>query len=67
MNERIRAMLPKDPNMLFSYINMGLRDKYEDFYDMASSEGFDADEMVSRLNAAGFRYDAETKRFIKIS
>ncbi|MBR1524628.1 MAG: DUF4250 domain-containing protein [Lachnospiraceae bacterium] len=57
-------MLPKDPNMLLSYINMGLRDKYEDLRDMAASEGFDAGEIKDKLDAAGFRYDETVKRFI---
>ena len=57
-------MLPKDMNMLISYINTGLRDKYEDLEDMASSEGFDAKEITDKLTSAGFRYDDELKRFI---
>ena len=42
-------MIPKDPNMLLSYINTGLRDRYEDLGDMASSEGFDEAEIRERL------------------
>lgn len=57
-------MLPKDPNMLLSYINTGLRDKYEDLEDMASSEGFDVKEVTDKLEAAGFRYDSGMKRFL---
>lgn len=56
-------MLPHDPNMLLSYINTGLRDKYEDLDDMASSEGFDASEVMGTLMKAGFTYDEELKRF----
>ncbi len=59
-----KKMLPKDINMLVSYVNTGLRDKYEDLEDMASSEGFDAKETVDKLAAAGFKYDNELKRFI---
>ena len=51
--------------MLLSYINTGRRDKYEDLQDMSSSEGFDAKEVTDKLNAAGFRYDPEMKRFLK--
>lgn len=57
------GMLPKDVNMLLSYINMGLRDKYEDLSDMASSEGFDEEEITGKLEAAGYHYDKELKRF----
>lgn len=57
-------MLPNDPNMLLSYINTGLRDKYEDLNDMASSEGFDAGEITSRLEAAGYHFDDTAGKFI---
>ncbi|MCR5508827.1 MAG: DUF4250 domain-containing protein [Lachnospiraceae bacterium] len=53
-------MIPKDPNMLVSYINLGLRDKYEDFEDMAASEGFDAAEIKGRLEAAGYEYNGQS-------
>lgn len=52
-------MIPKDPNMLVSYVNLGLRDKYEDFEDMAASEGFDADEIKGKLRAAGYEYNGQ--------
>ena len=53
-------MIPKDPNMLVSYINLGLRDKYGDIEDMAASEGFDADEIRDKLRAAGYEYNGQT-------
>ena len=59
-----QKMLPKDINMLVSYINTGLRDKYEDLEDMASSEGFDVKEITERLAVAGFVYSDELRRFI---
>ena len=49
--------------MLLSYINTGLRDRYEDLGDMASSEGFDEAEIRERLDLAGFIYDEGAKRF----
>ncbi|MBQ7586428.1 MAG: DUF4250 domain-containing protein [Lachnospiraceae bacterium] len=52
-------MIPKDPNMLVSYVNLGLRDKYEDFEDMAANEGFDADEIKDKLMAAGYEYNGQ--------
>ncbi len=57
-------MLPKDPNMLLSYINTGLRDKYRDLEDMAASESFDAEEIKAKLEAAGFQYEADLKKFV---
>ncbi|MCR5748184.1 MAG: DUF4250 domain-containing protein [Lachnospiraceae bacterium] len=58
-------MLPKDVNMLLSYINMGLRDKYEDLDDMASSEDFDVKETKDTLKKAGFIYSKELKKFVQ--
>ena len=52
-------MIPKDPNMLVSYVNLGLRDKYKDFEDMAANEGFDADEIKDKLMAAGYEYNGQ--------
>ena len=43
--------------MLVSYVNLGLRDKYEDLEDMAASEGFDVREIKDRLKAAGYEYN----------
>ncbi len=57
-------MLPKDVNMLLSYINTSLRDKYEDLHDMAGSEGFDEAEVKEKLEAAGYHYDDIQKRFL---
>ena len=57
-------MLPNDPNMLLSYINTGLRDNYSDLDDMASAEGFDASEIIAKLEAAGYRYDEATRKFL---
>lgn len=54
---RMVVLIPKDPNMLVSYVNLGLRDKYEDLDDMAASEGFDADEIKDKLSAAGYEYN----------
>ena len=56
-------MIPKDPNMLVSYVNLGLRDKYEDLEDMAASEGFDAEDIKDKLRKAGYEYNGGS--FIK--
>ncbi len=50
--------------MLLSYINTGIRDKYSDFYDMAGSEGFDATEVMEKLEKAGYSYDEQANRFM---
>ena len=49
--------LPKDPMMLFSVINMKLRDCYSEDMDV------NKDELVNQLKAVGFEYSAEHNKF----
>ena len=51
--------IPKDPNMLYSYINMMLRDKFDSLEEFCNVNDADMDEIVEKLKAAGFEYDAE--------
>lgn len=57
-------ILPQDPNMLYSLINMKLRDEYPSLSSLC--EGLDINEADLRrqLADAGFRYDAENNRFV---
>lgn len=56
-------VLPKDPIILESYINMKLRDEGVSLQEFCDAEGIDRAELEERLAAAGFCYDAETNRF----
>ena len=49
--------LPKDPMMLFSFINMKLRDYYP------SLDALCADMNVNRLKEAGFEYNPSQNKF----
>ncbi len=49
--------LPNDPDMLFSMINMKLRDQYESFDALCDSEDIDPASVLVKLNAAGYEYD----------
>ena len=55
--------IPKDPNMLYSYINMMLRDKFDSLEEFCNVNEADMDEIVEKLKAAGFEYDAELNQF----
>lgn len=55
--------LPKDPNMLYSVVNMRLRDQYQNLDELCASESVDRRELERILGDAGFSYDAETNRF----
>ncbi|SFP78893.1 protein of unknown function [Butyrivibrio proteoclasticus] len=59
-------MIPQDPVMLLSFINMKLRDEYGNLE--ALSEGLDISndelqEIVSKLNAIGYTYDKANNKF----
>ena len=58
-------MLPKDPNMLLSVINMQLRDRGCSLEEVAASYCVPAEEIISKLEAAGFHYDEELRRFLR--
>ena len=55
--------LPKDPMMLFSVINMRLRDIYPSLDALCEDLHVDRQEIVDRLKAVGFEYNAEQNKF----
>lgn len=57
-------MIPKDPFMLYSYINAQLRDRYESLQDLCAALDLDAGELAEKLGQAGFEYNEELKRFV---
>lgn len=56
-------MLPKDPIMLYSAVNMKLRDQYSSLHELCMAEGADEKEITDRLASAGFEYNSETNQF----
>lgn len=54
---------PNDPMMLFSAVNMLLRDEYCSLDELCQREDVDKDDLCSRLAAAGFEYNAEQNKF----
>ena len=55
--------IPKDPNILFSYINTQLRDNYSSLDELCSSLGADKNEITQKLSALGYRYDETNNLF----
>lgn len=55
--------LPNDPMMLFSMINMKLRDFYSSLDMLCEDMGVSKDEIVKRLGEAGFEYNEEQNKF----
>ena len=58
--------IPKDDDMLFSMVNMKLRDQYDSFEDFCECEDIDPARLIVRLNAAGYEYDEENNKFTPI-
>lgn len=57
--------LPEDGELLSSCVNTWLRDFYSDIYELCEDRDIDSDELLSRLEAAGYSYDKEHNRFVK--
>jgi uncharacterized protein Smg (DUF494 family) len=55
--------LPKDPMMLFSTVNMYLRDRYESLDELCADLDIDRAELENTLKAIGFEYSAENNKF----
>ena len=59
-------MIPQDPVMLLSYINMKLRDEYSDLEALMEGLDISRDELeqiVSKLEGIGYKYNPELNKF----
>lgn len=56
-------MLPNDPNMLVSFVNMKLRDFYPSFDAMCYDLDVSKEEIESKLKAIDYTYNAELNKF----
>ena len=54
---------PKDPIMLMSWVNMKLRDFYPSLETMCEDLEIPLNELVEKLSAAGFEYNAQLNKF----
>lgn len=57
------TVLPNDPIMLLSVINMKLRDFYRDIDEMCDDMNVSRMEIEEKLAKAGFIYDKSTNQF----
>ena len=57
------SALPQDPFMLYSMVNMKLRDQYPSLDELCAAEDIDRAELEKRLSEAGFDYDASVYQF----
>ncbi|MCR4588437.1 MAG: DUF4250 domain-containing protein [Lachnospiraceae bacterium] len=56
-------MLPKDPNMLLSMINMKLRDSGKNLEELCEDMDVAVEEVTEPLRQAGYVYDPEHNWF----
>ncbi len=56
-------MIPDDPMMLLSFVNMKLRDEYPTLDELCAGIGIDRRMLESKLGAAGFEYSEENRKF----
>ena len=55
--------IPKDPNMLYSYINMMLRDRYSSLEKFCTVSDADIEEIKDILKKEGYTYNPELNQF----
>lgn len=58
------AKIPRDPVMLLSYLNTGLRDTYPTLEELCKSLDLDQKEVEEKLAAIDYRYNREKNQFI---
>ena len=59
-------MIPQDPVMLLSFVNMKLRDNYNSLEELAEGLDISKDELdaiVQKLNNINYTYNAERNQF----
>lgn len=55
--------LPNDPMMLFSFINMKLRDNYSSLDGLCEDLQVNKKSLLTKLKDAGFEYSPEHNKF----
>ncbi len=55
--------LPQDPMMLFSVINMKLRDCYSSLDELCDDMNVDKQSLIDKLKTVGFEYNEQQNKF----
>ena len=61
---RRRMNLPNDPMMLYSFINLKLRDFYSGLDALCEDLDVDKEEIIKKLGAVGFEYNEKENCFV---
>lgn len=57
-------MIPKDPVMLLSFINLKLRDFYSSLDAFCEDLDVDKQEIIDKLAGIDYHYDSERNQFV---
>lgn len=57
-------MIPNDPNLLLSYVNLKLRDYYADLEAMCDDLDVSVSETEGKLNSIGYFYNRQRNQFV---
>lgn len=57
-------MIPKDPVMLLSFINLKLRDFYTNLESLCDDLDIDRTEIEDKLSSIDYHYDKEKNQFV---
>ena len=57
-------MIPKDPVMLLSYVNLKLRDFYKSLDALCDDLEADREEITEKLASINYHYDEEKNQFV---
>lgn len=56
-------MLPTDPVMLLSFVNMKLRDQYDSLESLCDDYHVSMEEIIEKLKSIDYIYDNEKNQF----
>ncbi len=57
-------MIPNDPFMLLSFVNLKLRDFYDSLDAFCDDMDADKEEIVSKLAGINYHYNSENNQFV---
>lgn len=57
-------MLPKDPVMLLSFVNLKLRDFYSSLNSFCEDFNVDEADIINKLGGIDYHYDKERNQFV---
>lgn len=57
-------MIPKDPAMLLSFVNLKLRDFYKNLDELCEDLDADKEEILEKLKTMDYVYDEKKNQFV---